>query len=428
MAFTVRAEPDHERQAFLRGDGRVPALSIDSCQDWTITGLRLESQDLAGDSLPPDAGAVVVVDGPSAGLTLERLLVAKPNRYQPKAALVLVGDGSTGITIDECELYDFHASAFAARRSGFVSFLRNYVNSRGTADPADATAHSDDPTRGDCGVLLEETHDVVVANNVIEGVSEGLAVLGRAPGVTAPPLTAPQGNNRLLGNVVYQPAAVGFRLDSRCDGASACDGSHEVFLAELGNDVVVGGALGVSDAGSVGTRIHELSIIDAARGESISKEPQNKALQAGSTTINTLVAGYQSVAFYQAGQMTWGFDHCAAVGGYDPTTSYEPDDPARVTNKVTVMPPVLGACLVFLPADSPLKNKGAGNDVGANVLYRYDETGQPTTTPLWTPAFPCGVIIAGVNDDPRTNCSGLNAPARLNVSAKGSGTCPLPFL
>jgi hypothetical protein len=426
MAITVRADPGAERQAFLRGSGRAPPLSIDTCHDWTISGLRVESQDLADPSLSTDDGAVVVVDGPSSGLTLEGLLVRKPNRYQP-SPLVRVGDGATGVTIDECELYDFHATAFEVRRAGSISFLRNYINSRGTRDPADATVPSEDPTRGDWGVLLEETHDVVIANNVVEDVADGIGVVGRGPGVTAPPLNAPPGNNLLLGNVVYKPAILGFRLDSRCGGAPACDGSHEVYRVELGNDVVVGGALGVSDAGSVGTRIHELTIIDAARGESISKEPQNNALQATSQTFNTLVTGYQSVAFYQAGQMTWGFDHCAASVGYDPATAYEPDDPARVTNKVMAAP--LGACLVYLPADSLLRNMGgAGNDVGANVVYRYDETGQPTTTPLWTPGFPCGAIVAGVNDDPATNCVGVNAAGRLNVSPKGgSGTCPLPI-
>jgi hypothetical protein len=65
--------------------------------------------------------------------------------------------------------------------------------------------------------------------------------------------------------------------------------------------------------------------------------------------------------------------------------------------------------------------KGAGKsgaDIGANILYRY-ENGQPTTKPLWNPTtgqFPCGAIVPGINDGAK-RCSNINE--RMNVNRNG---------
>jgi len=66
--------------------------------------------------------------------------------------------------------------------------------------------------------------------------------------------------------------------------------------------------------------------------------------------------------------------------------------------------------------------KGAGKggaDIGASILYRY-ERGQATQTPLWDPttgSFPCGAIVAGVNDVAGTSCRDVHE--RLNVNRNG---------
>jgi hypothetical protein len=81
-------------------------------------------------------------------------------------------------------------------------------------------------------------------------------------------------------------------------------------------------------------------------------------------------------------------------------------------------------CAVFVPAGSTMKGRGeAGADVGANVLYRYED-GEITTVPLWDPesgSFPCGAIVPGINDDPAHACVGVHQ--RLNVGVNG---CALP--
>jgi hypothetical protein len=426
MEITVKA--DVERQVFLAGNGSVPPLSIDACQSWIIEGLHVESQDVADNVSVADSGSVVVLGSDNQNVVLRRLLASHPNRYK-HSHVIRIGDRSSGITVEECELYDFHHNGFETWRTSSIFFHRNYINSRSTPDIANGYG-SEDPLRGDYGVFLEETNGVYAENNVVEGVAIGFGVVGRYLGVDAAPVADPIDNNNLLGNVVYKPALMGFRLDSRCQMLPSCDPSHTVSNTKLTNDVVIGGAVGVSDAGSVGTHIDQLSTINAARGVAISKEPQNGGLLASATTTNTLVAGFQSVAFGAAFEATWGFDHCAASGGYDQAADYvtNPVDPQRITNNVTLMPQ-LGTCLVYLPAQSPLKKAGAsGSDVGASVLYRYDRGMLSTTTLLWsaTGTFPCGAPVEKVNDDPATGCLGLGQPTRLNVGTNGTGGCPFP--
>jgi hypothetical protein len=62
-------------------------------------------------------------------------------------------------------------------------------------------------------------------------------------------------------------------------------------------------------------------------------------------------------------------------------------------------------------------------DIGANVLYRYQD-GVLTNIPLWDPStgkFPCGRVIAGLNDIQESSC--FDVHQRLNVNTNG---CPFP--
>jgi hypothetical protein len=408
-AITVRADSEH--LAFIRGSGSVPPVSIDSCQSWSIEGMRVESQDVDGALPQPDAGSVVVLDGANDHVTLDRLLALHPNHHQ-HAQVIRVGDGASDVTVSDCELYDFHESGIEARRSQNLVIDRNYVN-----------AQASDPTKGSLGsigVRLEETRVVHVVNNVVEDVGIGFAVVGRGADVPPSALAQKIELNLLRGNIVFEPANIGFRIDSQCAGANPCDASHTVSATELSNDVVYRGALGVDDAGSVGTTMSRLSIIEALRGVVVGREPLNKFIPAATMITSTLVSGFQSVGFFMdpmAG--TWSISHCDSNGGYLPTGPYQPDD-GRVTDKVTIMPD-LGSCIAYIPAQSKLRT-GAPNDVGANVIYEYDETGQQTTNLLWMPSFAgCGNVVRDVNDSMRS-CTNVNE----RLVADDPTLCPLP--
>jgi hypothetical protein len=421
--ITVRADGD--RTAFLRGDGRVPPISIDSCHDWAIEGFYAESKDVDTHAPNPDTGSVAVLDGANQNVALRRLLLANANRYFAQAHLLRIGDGASHVTVETDELYDFHASAIEAWRSDSLVIARNYVNSRDRPDLPGADAPTTDGARGDYGVRLQETSNVIVANNVVEDVNTSFAVVGRDVGVDASTPVKVINNNQLLGNVAYEPGSIGYVIDSQCAGKNPCDAAHTVSGTTLDNDVAYRGAIGVYDVGSVGTKVERASIIDAARGVYISKDMHNAAIAATCTVRDTLALGFQSVAFAAGDNQTnWAFDHCAASGGYNAAYFYEPDNVPNITNKVTVTPD-LGACIVYLPGKSVLRMGGA--TVGANIIYKYDDLGQPTTEPLWGPPFAgCGATVTGVNDDSdaRSTPSCSDVLQQLNVN---TSSCSLPL-
>jgi MYXO-CTERM domain-containing protein len=104
-------------------------------------------------------------------------------------------------------------------------------------------------------------------------------------------------------------------------------------------------------------------------------------------------------------------------------TALRPETDARWVGP-TSEDPELGNCRVYIPDASPMKGAGKDNaDIGANVLYRYVD-GVLTDEPLWDPetgAFPCGAVIAGVNDVAGSSC--FDVHERLNVNRNG---CAFP--
>jgi hypothetical protein len=415
---TLRAQ--NQRAAFLRGDGNAPPFFMEGCSYWNVDGVRAESADSPQAPDTPDAGSVFLLGGANHNVTLTHLLGAHPNRYKHSHGL-RIPDGSSDVIVEECELYSFHHNAFETARTSGVVFRRNYMHSRATPDVPGGYV-SDDPTRGDIGVLFDETRSGVAENNIVESIQTGVAVLGRyemLPSNMPPPVDNPTDGNKVLGNVVLFPSANGYRIDSRCVSAPCMDPPRIVTNASLTDDVVVGGLAAGESTGAVGTTISKLTAIFAATGVSIAVSPPNVGFPASSSTDDTLVTGYQAAGFSSMGENMWGFDHCAAAGAGGPP--FLPAD-AHVTSPVTV-DTKLGACLVSLPLGSPLRGAGAGgSDVGASVVDRYQD-GLLTNEPLWnatTGAFPCGAVIPGVNDDPTQSCIGVNE--RLHVGAAG---CPL---
>ena len=193
---------------------------------------------------------------------------------------------------------------------------------------------------------------------------------------------------------------------------------------------MVGGAVGVSSAGAINTQIHQLSVINAANGVLLVKEPQNQGVPSTTFTYDTLVASFQGIAFKDVGDMAWSFVNCAPwAPNVDPVKYYFQPNDGNVTNIVTA-DPALGGCLVFLPPSSPLNTAGTMGAVGANVLRRYED-GILGPTLLWTPTgeFPCGTVIDVVNRDAdRPSCTGVHK--RLHVAPAGTmadaNHCPLP--
>jgi hypothetical protein len=147
----------------------------------------------------------------------------------------------------------------------------------------------------------------------------------------------------------------------------------------------------------------------------------------GSYTINgknMLVVGSSQSGFrITSAIQTWSLD---SADSYNNGTNYNSPSSGQCTNctNYQTTDPQLGLCKVWIPTGSPMKRTGQnGMDIGANILYRY-QNGILTTQPLWDPVagrFPCGAIMAGVNDISGASCS--NVHQRLNVNTNG---CSFP--
>jgi hypothetical protein len=135
-----------------------------------------------------------------------------------------------------------------------------------------------------------------------------------------------------------------------------------------------------------------------------------------------LSVGDAGSGFLVANQSPWMLDHVNVFG--NGAAAFSPATAPQIVSPSTI-DPMLGGCLVYLPAGSPMRGAGPGGiDIGANVIYRYHD-GVLTGLPLWDPqtgAFPCGAVIPGVNDDPATSCIGVHQ--RLHV---GTPDCALPY-
>jgi hypothetical protein len=412
----IALHADHERAALLKGDASGPLFFMQGCSYWTVEGLHGESGDFPNAPAGAAGGSLFFIDTNNAHVVLRRLLGAHPNRYRDSVGLY-IGDGSSNVLVEECELYDFHFHGFEASHSTGVVFRRNYVNSRETADIPGGFVTLD-PARGDHGLHLWETQFAIAENNVFESVRNGSAVKGGETTVGS------STGNRLLGNVAINPALSGFLLDSHpCAAPMACpERSRVVVGTELTDDVTVGGGTGIRSNGTINTVVNQFSAIGSASGVIMEKLAYNAGVAATSSTVNSLAVGFTAVGFSSNGETTWGFDHCTAMtanGGLP----FSPAGSPHVTSTVA-LDPALGGCLVYLPAASPLRGAGAGaRDVGAEVVNRYED-GLLTTTRLWdavTGAFPCGATVAGLNDDPTQSCIGVHQ--RLHV---GAGGCPVP--
>lgn len=409
--IVVKTEDGHERAAWLKGDGLRAPIELEGCRFWTIEGLHVTSQKTTPAPADPQGGSVVVLRADDRDIVLRRLLVREPNLNAHAQALT-IGPGCSDVLVEENELYAFHESGVQATRASRLTLRRNYLSAGGRMDGA---VMSEDADRGDYGFLLEETHDVIAENNVVEGVHTGFAVVGRAANVDAPAGEA-VANNRLLGNVVLRPAGVGVRVDSRCGGLNPCPASRTVIDTEISDVVVIGGAAGVSNAGAVNTRIRAVTIRDAANGVAGAREPQNLAIRSTWSVVNSL-AVVQNTAFKKgADEAEWIYDHCAGAG-LNPYVTINGVLNGRIQDPQPV-PTDLGACLIALPAGNPLLTAGAGGTrIGAVVLDRTVDGVLTPGAPLWDPttrAFTgCGAVIPGANDV--AGCQDVHA--RLNVAA-----------
>jgi hypothetical protein len=400
--ITLKAQ--HERRAFLQGDGSAAPFLIQNCSYWNIQGLRAENGDFSGRS-----GGTVFTVRASDHIALRRNLGAKNNRYM-NSDIFLVRS-SRYILLEENEAYSFHRHGISVSQSALITLRRNYVNSRGYADiPGGRPSHSGAQTRGDEGITFYSGDDSIAENNIDEE-NEMFATHGQ--------------RNLFVGNVTLG-SLWGFFVGHHC-----CNSESVRDHRLINNASISSGGPNYLEQSAVNTLVDQHTSYGSQDSHGAAgtnkRSSQNGAYPwtvFPSTTIrNSLFVNNRATGLRILHAEDYAFrvlDHLNAFGNR--AGNYSLGTETRTNS--TSIDPQLGACRVFLPDRSPMKGAGkGGTDIGANILYVY-ENGELTDSPLWRPGsghFPCGARVPGVNDRPGRSC--FDVHQRLNVHTNG---CALP--
>ncbi|MEZ4272379.1 MAG: right-handed parallel beta-helix repeat-containing protein [Myxococcota bacterium] len=391
--ITLRSE--HERRAFLSTNGRVNALRIENCSYWNIEGLYAKGADN-----PSSPFREVVFVRYSSHLAFKRLLLTHNNRYG-NTHLLLLWD-SDRILVEESEFYSFHRHSIALVNTNNSLFRRNFANSRAHADIEGGWV-STGRTRGQSGLAIYPGSYNIAENNISEGNRSGISMQATRTLV----------NNQLLGNISLH--------DMYGVGAGARGSGDKIPLGTVISNAVTVEPIyyGLSVRAGKDTLISNLSAFGGEVGIVADVDPSVPGDGLASLfSTNSLIVGAASYAIVTTNHVTWSHNY---PNIFNTGASY---NPTTYIAHASSHDPKLGACTVWIPDDSPMKGKGKGGaDIGANILYRYVD-GVLTDEPLWNPntgEFPCGAIVAGVNDIPGTSC--FDVHQRLNVNTNG---CAFP--
>jgi hypothetical protein len=401
--ITIRAQ--NERQAHLQSDGSQGALVIYGCSYWVFQGLYATSADYAGGG--SSWQSVVEVTGGSH-LTFRRLLLAYTNRNQNVHLLSLTDVDYSLLEENEGYFAHRHGIMLFSGSPGYSptgnTLRRNYFHSR------DYPGDSADPFRGDTGFSCYPCNTTIVENNIFEDWNTGMDLQAKTSAI----------GNQYYGNITLNnPKGVVFNV--RIDYGNSLDSMPQ--NTQLTNHLSIGDyEIGGYFRGNKNTHCDNCTFIDGT-GTGFAADVESGYTGDGAATIygkNILIMN-KTIGFEISGQSDWSFDHIIIFGNGTPASPALTD--SHYTNILT-SDPNLGTCKVFIPTGSPAKGAGQnGADIGANILYRYQD-GVLTSQPLWDPTtsqFPCGAIVAGVNDSAGDSC--FDVRVRLNVNANG---CTLP--
>jgi hypothetical protein len=365
------------------------------------------------------------------------MLIYGCNRWWNNSALLL--ENTSDSLVEESEAYFCHRKLFAAgsRNANRNVFRRNYGHGRGAADVCrpnipgvcGGDTSAGDGNTADGGIQLGYPgSDNIAENNIVEDAYIGI-------GVDA---LGPADRNRMYGNIAIKNT-FGFLVTSR--GAGASRTPHDTVLAN--NVALASKLLGVYLRGAENTEVSNMMILNtmsssSGHGLGADHSSLDYIIQAAecnaqgapcgngaSSThvVNSLAVRNAGTGLYIVTEQQeggWNINHSNA---YSNLRDYSPGSSVNLTNSTTVNP-ALGGCIVWIPDGSPMKRAGAdGADVGANILYRY-ENGRLTTSPLWGVGigeFPRGALVSGVNDV--AGQSAFDVHQRLNVNING---CAFP--
>lgn len=422
--ITVKAE--HERNAFI--DNGAPAVMdsflIRNCSYWVIEGFYATNGD--HEPFARQGGGSVFKASDSDHITFRRNLAHHNNRWSGSSShgfgLTRVSDSL--VEENECSVITRHciiAGGTATSPSKRVTTRRNYAHSRGSGDlpgcrynpPAGVPACTVTPDAMDSLVNFYPCVGCISENDVAEGTGEGVRIIASGPS-----------NNRVYGLIgIETDYTVMFGPKPFDATTSLSDGNSAEQIVDVGGSTLlhfdgvtnttVTNVMAIGGAGN-GVTLFRSTLSD-------SRAQCNGACSAAVRNALVIDKRQRGVAVDPPHYARWSVDYANAY--HNAGGNFSPASHPGITHAIS-LDPRLGACKVWLPAASPMKRAGKdGEDLGANILYRYEQ-GVLTTRPLWDPVtgqFPCGAVVRGVNDLPGQSCRDVHQ--RLNVNTNG---CAFP--
>jgi hypothetical protein len=447
--ITLTAE--HERRAWIKGDGSETPFTIRNCSYWNVNGVRASSADY------PDGGDNVFAVLHSNHVQLRRLLLHHANRHQNSDCLQITM--SHHVLVEEVEAYSFHRHAISAYKSDHITIRRSFVHARNAEDLPDGRgSHRCCQKGGDEGFSFYFTSNSIVENS-ISMHSEQLSIISGVETV----LGNPGGqNNKILGSISYKDLRPGF-LQSR----KFKDQENRPYTGPAKNilyrDYLIVGGQQIDEGAAFALVVAQNMTIDGAtwinleKHTPISANPDTRELndrfflgcdrsEVGGCDYDVFNALFLNNAYREDGSLLFAPDRNKLDFLVAYSNAWNDEEPGRgfvVSEDVsdgkgqyrhsTVEEPTgmglgEGECIVFVPKTSNMSRAGrGGSDIGANILYRFED-GALTETPLWDPdtgAFPHGAVIEGSPNDPGDHEVVLaNIHEHLNVN---TGGCRLPY-
>jgi parallel beta-helix repeat protein len=285
------------------------------------------------------------------------------------------------------------------------------LNARGHVDIQGGYGPSDPTNNGDTGIIVYPGSNNIIENNIVEDSGTGYHL---------------EASSAADGNQLYGNLSINTRngVVIRTRDALAANNT-------IRNHVVLNpGAVGIYLRDAENTQVFNSSVFSSSTNDGFLCDD----VSAGSVSstkpscyiTNSLSYGNASHGMRQTGQSAFGFNYTASMKN---AINYAPASHKSITNRFTAADANVGT-KIWIPETSSLKRSGLnGSDIGANILYRY-KNGEETSEPLWSPvsgAFPCGVVIAGVNDASGSSCFDVHVRLNVNPTTLPSAYGALPL-
>lgn len=388
MPITIRSQDP--RGAAIRMDvGQSgPNVLVGHCDSYILDGLTVVGRDGAG------SNPVSIFN--STNIVVRNSLVAENNR-NGNTHLIAIND-CANVLVEDSEFYDFHRYAVTSWRSRRVTARRNYFNSRGRSDIAGGN-DSGAPNTGDGSVTCHHSTDCLFENNIFIGSNNNVDVRTNQ---LNPDGMGGEGNSaRILGNV-FIGGDYALVASSSCADMPDCGSIDERVLSDMRieNNVVVDPMEnGILVRGAQGLVVRNNSIFNG--GIRVDQLATNASLVCSADIFNNLVQN-SDFTIVAEDQTT------LAVDG---NNSFPGEISAAGSGANSELDPLMGGCRHRVPDASPVNGTGrGGEDIGARIVRRSVD-GTLTAERLWNGdgTFPCGAIVAGINDAATATCATFSA-------------------